>query len=119
MIGRLTLDEVGARLPRHARGLAELDARQQHAVGRRLADAQARLQAAASLLASLSYRGVLERGFALVRDEQGQLVDGAARARTLAALELEFHDGRVPTVVARGSRSARPAAPAAAQGRLL
>ncbi len=62
---------------------------------------------------------MLERGFALVRDEQGQLVDGAARARTQAALELEFHDGRVPTVVARGPRSARPAAPGVEQGRLL
>ncbi len=64
---------------------------------------------------------MLERGFALVRDEQGELVDGAARARALAALELEFHDGRVQTVVARGgARSARPAAaPAGEQGRLL
>jgi exodeoxyribonuclease VII large subunit len=119
VIGRLTLDEIGTRLPRHGRSLAELEARQKHAVGRRLADALARLQALASLLASLSYRGVLERGFALVRDEQGQLVDGAARARTQAALELEFHDGRVQTMVARGSRSARAAAPAGEQGRLL
>jgi exodeoxyribonuclease VII large subunit len=119
LIGRLTLEEIGNRLPRHARGLAELDTRQGHAVARRLADAQARLQAQASLLASLSYRGVLERGFALVRDERGQLVDGAARARSQTTLEIEFHDGRVPTVVARGPRSARPAAPAAKQGRLL
>ena len=55
-----------------------------------------------SLLGSLSYRGVLARGFALVRDEQAQLVDSAARARTQAALELEFRDGKVQTVVARG-----------------
>ncbi len=117
--GRLTLGEVGARLPRHARGLAELGDRQRHAVGRRLADASARLQAQASLLASLSYRGVLERGFALVRDEQGRLVDGAARARSLAALELEFHDGRVRAAVAPGPRLPRPAPPAGEQGRLL
>jgi exodeoxyribonuclease VII large subunit len=119
LIARLTLDELRSRLPRHARSLAELDARQRHALGRRLADAGARLQAQASLLASLSYRGVLERGFALVRDERGQLVDGAARARTRTTLELEFHDGKVQTAVARGPRSARPAAPAVEQGRLL
>ena len=119
LIARLTLEELGARLPRHRRGLAELAARQSHAVARRLADTQARLQAQASLLASLSYRGVLERGFALVRDERGQLVDGAARARAQTALELEFHDGRVPTVVARGPRAGRPAPPAGEQGRLL
>jgi exodeoxyribonuclease VII large subunit len=119
LLGRLTLDEVQARLPRHARSLAELDARQHHAVTRRLADAGARLRAQASLLGSLSYRGVLERGFALVRDEQGQLVDGAAQALRQATLELEFHDGKVKTVVARSARSSRPTAPAVGQGRLL
>jgi exodeoxyribonuclease VII large subunit len=119
LLGRLTLDEVRARLPRHGRSLAELDARQGHALGRRLADAAARLQAQASLLGSLSYRGVLERGFALVRDDHGQLVDGAAEARARTALELEFHDGKVRTVVASGPRSSRPPAPAVEQGRLL
>jgi exodeoxyribonuclease VII large subunit len=119
LIGRLTLDEVGARLPRHARSLAELETRQRHALARRLADAKARLQAQASLLASLSYRGVLARGFALVRDEDGQLVDGAAKALSHTALELEFHDGRVKAAVVRGPRASRPAAPAVEQGRLL
>jgi exodeoxyribonuclease VII large subunit len=121
LIGRLSLDEIRARLQHHQRGLADLLARQQHAIGRRLDDGRARLKAQASLLDSLSYRGVLERGFALVRDERGQLVDGAAKARALAALELEFHDGRVQTVVARaGARPPRPAmAPGGDQGRLL
>ena len=121
LIGRLSLDEIRARLPRHQSGLDDLAARQRHAIERRLADGRARLKAQASLLELLSYRGVLERGFALVRDERGELVDGAAKARALAALELEFHDGRVQTVVARGgARSARPAAtPAGEQGRLL
>jgi exodeoxyribonuclease VII large subunit len=121
LIGRLTLDEVRARLQHHQSGLEGLLARQQHAIERRLADGRARLRAQASLLESLSYRGVLERGFALVRDERGELVDGAVKARALAALELEFHDGRVQTMVARGgTRPARPAvAPAGEQGRLL
>ena len=118
----MSLDEVRARLPRHVRGLAELAARQRHAALRRLEDAGARLKSCTSLLDSLSYRGVLERGFALVRDEQGGLVSSAARARSQVALELEFGDGKVQTVVAPGSRAARtarPAAAAGAQGRLL
>jgi exodeoxyribonuclease VII large subunit len=118
LLGRLTLDELASRLPRHGRRLAELEARQGHAIGRRLADARARLQAQAGLLGSLSYRGVLQRGFALVRDDHGQLVDGAAKARGQPILELEFHDGRVRTAVVRGGRASRPAAPAE-QGRLL
>jgi exodeoxyribonuclease VII large subunit len=119
---RVSLDEVRARLPRHVRGLAELAARQRHAALRRLEDAGARLKSCTSLLDSLSYRGVLDRGFALVRDEQGELVASAARARSQVALELEFGDGKVQTVVApgsRGARSARPGAAAGAQGRLL
>ena len=57
--------------------------------------------------------------FRMVRDEQAQLVDSAARARTKAALELEFQDGKVQTVVARGSRGPRPAVATGGQGRLL
>jgi exodeoxyribonuclease VII large subunit len=95
---RLCLDELGQRLPRHERLVEDLSARQQHATLRTLRDAGERLRAAAGMLSSLSYQGVLARGFALVRDERGALVDSAARARERVVLELEFHDGRVQTL---------------------
>lgn len=47
------------------------------------------------LLAALSYRSVLARGFALVRDEAGRHVHGAADVGPGARLDLEFSDGRV------------------------
>jgi exodeoxyribonuclease VII large subunit len=45
------------------------------------------------LLESLSYKGVLERGFALVRDGDGKPVMRAAEAVAGGAIEIEFSDG--------------------------
>ena len=116
--GRLRLDELGQRIPRQQRLVTDLSLRQDQAVGRGLSNAGERLRALGGLLSSLSYQGVLARGFALVRDERGQLVDSAARARTQAGLELEFHDGRVATRRA-GRAPSRPSPPDDQQERLL
>lgn len=84
---------------------------------RALRELAQRLAAASGLLASLSYEGVLARGFALVRGDRGQLVPSAARARSETALEIQFHDGRVPTLVAR--KQARPGPPPPGEQRRL
>jgi len=47
------------------------------------------------LLSALSYRGVLARGFALVRDAQGHAVHTATSVGPNAHLTIEFADGRV------------------------
>jgi len=47
------------------------------------------------LLAALSYRSVLARGFALVRNEAGHPLHAAADVEPGTRLELEFSDGRV------------------------
>jgi exodeoxyribonuclease VII large subunit len=117
---RLCLDELRTRLPRHQTMLADLAARNEHATARTLRDAAQRLAASSNLLASLSYEGVLARGFALVRDQDGRPVPSAARARGETALDIQFHDGRVPTLVARGApRQARPGPRAAGEQRRL
>ena len=56
---------------------------------------EARVAHSGQLLAALSYRSVLTRGFALVRDEQGHAVHAAAAIGPGARLNLEFADGRV------------------------
>jgi exodeoxyribonuclease VII large subunit len=114
LAGRLSLDELRTRIRRHANTLGDLGARQDRAVAQALGGAERRLASASSLLTSLSYEGVLARGFALVRDERGQLVASAMRARSETALEIQFHDGRVPALVARGggakpTRAGQPA----------
>src|ERR1700726_2911590 len=56
---------------------------------------QARVAHSGQLLGALSYRSVLARGFALVRDEQGHAVRAAAGIGPGARLDLEFADGHV------------------------
>jgi exodeoxyribonuclease VII large subunit len=55
----------------------------------------ARVGHSGQLLAALSYRSVLARGFALVRDEHGHALRAAANVGPGARLDLEFADGRV------------------------
>jgi exodeoxyribonuclease VII large subunit len=56
---------------------------------------RSRYERAAQLLTALSYRGVLARGFALVRDATGQPLRKAAAVAAGMALDIEFADGRV------------------------
>ena len=56
---------------------------------------EARMLHSGQLLAALSYRSVLARGFALVRNEAGHPLHAAADVGAGARLELEFSDGRV------------------------
>ena len=70
------------------------------------------------MLAALSYRGVLARGFALVRDAQGLAVHAAAAIGPGARLTLEFADGRVAaTADAERPAAASPAKPAVSEPR--
>jgi len=63
-----------------------------------IANRSARTERASQLLAALSYRGVLSRGFALVRDGEGHPLRAAAAVSSGMALDIEFADGRVGAV---------------------
>ena len=60
-----------------------------------LARRRDRLISAGQLLNAFSYRGVLSRGFALVRDADGHPLRAAASVSAGARLEIEFSDGRI------------------------
>jgi exodeoxyribonuclease VII large subunit len=47
---------------------------------------------------AFSYRDVLKRGFALVRDGEGRPLHAAADVPTGLRLEIEFADGRVGAI---------------------
>lgn len=105
---RRQLDSLEGRLSRAAAGL--------------LAMRQARLDALGQLLAGLSYRNVLTRGFVLVRDADARPVRRAAELGPAAALTLEFADGRVAATTQEAETRRRPprAGPAGArQGSLF
>jgi exodeoxyribonuclease VII large subunit len=74
----------------------------------------ARVAHSGQLLSALSYRGVLARGFALVRDEAGHPLHAAADVGAGARMSVEFADGQVG-VTADGSRSEAAATPAPAK----
>ncbi|WP_315811155.1 MULTISPECIES: exodeoxyribonuclease VII large subunit [unclassified Bradyrhizobium] len=67
------------------------------------------------LLTALSYRSVLARGFALVRDEAGHPLHHAASIGPGAALSIEFADGKVAATAGadRPLPAAAPASPKA------
>src|SRR2546430_13151049 len=76
----------------------------------------ARVAHSGQLLGALSYRGVLTRGFALVRDQQGHAVHAAGGIGPGARLDLEFADGHVAaTADASRPAAARPAKPVASE----
>lgn len=66
------------------------------------------------LLDSYSFRSVLNRGFALVRDQDGQPVLAAAATSAGQTIGIEFADGRVGARITEGAGGApKPAAPPA------
>ncbi|SDS92316.1 exodeoxyribonuclease VII large subunit [Bradyrhizobium canariense] len=76
---------------------------------------QARVVHSGQLLAALSYRSVLARGFALVRDEQGAALHAAAEVGPGAYLSIEFADGRVGATADADRAAALPAKPVASE----
>src|SRR5216683_3018196 len=77
---------------------------------------EARVAHSGQLLTALSYRSVLTRGFALVRDEQGHAVHAAANVGPGARLDLEFADGHVAATADAGRPAvAHPATPVASE----
>lgn len=87
--------------------LAALAARLVQARARDIERRHDRLQALADLLGSLSYRAVLDRGFALVRDGDGRPLRRAEEAEGAARLSLQFADGVVDAVPSKPDRPVR------------
>jgi len=69
----------------------------------RLDEPQRKLSQLAKLLESLSYRSVLERGYAVVRAEAGAPLTRAAMVTDGAALAIEFADGTVGATADSGT----------------
>jgi exodeoxyribonuclease VII large subunit len=80
----------------HARErVAALEQRGSRAMITLLCQRVASLDRCAGLLQALSHRGVLARGFALVRDGKRRPVPHAARVNAGMSLDIEFFDGHV------------------------
>ena len=97
--GRLSPATLTARLAagrERLGGLADRGVRAMRVASERRAT---RLDGLAKLLGALSYRGVLSRGYALVRDAAGRPVRAAAGLVPGRGLDIEFADGRIAATV--------------------
>ena len=83
------------RMARCAERLEVLQARARQSIAARLAAQRRHLDGCAKLLASLSYQGVLQRGYALVRDGEGRTLRSAAQVAPGQRLDIELADGHV------------------------
>ena len=104
--------------------LAAAAERLRRAAGRRLDEARRGLAAADRLLQGLSYRNVLKRGYAVVRDGTGTPLTAVAAALPGLVLDIEFQDGHVGARVegeagAPPTRPARSRKPGPGQGELF
>jgi exodeoxyribonuclease VII large subunit len=100
-----------ARLARHRDRVTACGNAAQRAMRTYLDQRTARLERAERLLVAFSYRDVLKRGFALVRDAEGRPLHAAADVPTGLRLEIEFADGRVGAVADGDARPAPAAKP--------
>jgi exodeoxyribonuclease VII large subunit len=102
---RITLERTVAEAAR--RRLDALAARMKPGFDSRIAAHQARINSLEQVVASLDYRQVLVRGFALVRDENNKLLRRATDVVDCAPLDLEFADGH-KTAVATAKKDSPP-----------
>ena len=87
--------------------LSMLSSRLVRAIGNQVVSARSGLEQKERLLKSLSYEAVLERGFALVRDEGGHAIKRAAEVRKGASLTIEFAGRERIAAVATGPARTR------------
>lgn len=93
--------------------LSALSDRMDRAYSIRLGKSRDRLDGLEKLLKSLSYKDVLARGYALVRDDKGQPVRSASSVGSGDALSIELADGAIDAVaMSEGSAPKKPKAKA-------
>ncbi|MCA0994147.1 MULTISPECIES: exodeoxyribonuclease VII large subunit [Roseobacteraceae] len=92
---RLSLRPIQREIALGGDRLKALGKRLEDAGARRVEEPRAKLDGLERLLQTLSYKGTLARGYAVVRGEGGQVLTTSAAAKEAAGLEIEFADGRM------------------------
>ncbi len=95
MGSRLSVRPVNDRIRNDRRRLMELGVRNARSLIRIADFKKQRFESVVKLMTSLSYKSVLQRGFALVRDAKGLPVRSALAVKPAQELTVEFADGRI------------------------
>ena len=93
--GRLTVTTLRTQIARAKDQVNRLSDRAKRCSEHFIALRRTRVQHSAQMLAALSYKGVLSRGFALVRDEAGLPLHHASQVGAGEHISIEFADGRI------------------------
>lgn len=93
--GRLALGTLQNRAKEARRRLPEVSSRSHRALLQLLAKRRDRFAGEAKLLQAMSYKSVLARGFAVVRDSDQKTIRSSVSVQSNAVLEIEFADGKV------------------------
>jgi exodeoxyribonuclease VII large subunit len=96
--GRLSVRALRERLSQQARKVLDLADRSRRGLRQLQARRRDRFLAEAKLLQSMSYRSVLARGFAVVRDGAGKTLQSVAAISPGSSLRIQFYDGDVEAV---------------------
>ncbi len=96
---RVTPNALAQRAARLGERVGSIGGRLRQSLTNRLALDRRALTAHAQMLASLSYQSVLRRGFALVRDADGNAVRSTAGLAVGAHIAIELADGRAGAAV--------------------
>jgi exodeoxyribonuclease VII large subunit len=107
---RLSPRLLKLRLARSSEIVVALDQRRMRSLRVALDRRAQRLRGAGQLLNAYSYRGVLGRGFALVRDGEGRPLRAAASVAAGMRLDIEFADGRLGAVADGAAKETKPQA---------
>ena len=99
---RLSVRPLRQQIGRDRDTLARLQRQAARVVAASMDTRRNRLDGAAKLLSAFSYHSVLNRGFALVRDADGQPVRSVAATSAGMGVEIEFADGRADAIIGSG-----------------
>jgi exodeoxyribonuclease VII large subunit len=108
LAGRVSDRPLRQRLAHESEALRRHGAQARRCLARLLLARARALETCSKLLASLSYRSVLQRGFALVREESGKPLRAAAATHPGQTVSIEFHDGHVGAVIGNGPPRRKP-----------
>jgi exodeoxyribonuclease VII large subunit len=101
--GRLSPQPIAERISRCGERVTNLGRRTRQSVSAQIAAHRRHLDGCAKLLASLSYHGVLQRGYALVRDGEGRTLRSTAQLTAGQLIDIELADGHVDAQALSGA----------------
>jgi len=96
---RLRPEPIQRNAARQHQTLSQMSSRTEQAIKRKLLTDRQRLVKAAQLLDAYSYQGVLERGYALVQNEGGEVVRSKVKVKSGEGVTLTFADGSRKAVI--------------------